>query len=107
MQKTSIAPQEAREEDKGLMKEDLEWERSDKEIRGDIVPSAMPAVVAVEPEKWEVMAAVLMVEMEEKEFSPTFPVWQLGTVAVGPAGLGTEPVARVDWVAEETAEVIP
>ena len=88
------------------MKEDPDWERSDKEIRGDIVPSALPAVVAEEPEKWEVMAAVLMVEMEEMEFSPTSPVWPLGTAAVERAGRGTEPVARVDRAAAETQEVI-
>jgi hypothetical protein len=65
----------------------------------------MPAVVAVEPEKWEVMAAVLMVEMEEKEFSPAFPVWQLGTAAVEPVGRGMEPVALVALAVEETEEV--
>jgi len=65
----------------------------------------MPAVVAVVREKREVMPAVLMVEMEEKEFSPTFPVWQLGTAAVGPVGRGMEPVAPVEWAVEETVEV--
>jgi hypothetical protein len=52
------------------MKEGLEWELSDKEIRGDIVPPAMAAVVAAGREKREVMPAVLMVEMEERGFSP-------------------------------------
>jgi hypothetical protein len=69
----------------------------------------MPAVVAAGREKRVGTPAILMVEMEEMEFSPTFPVWQLGTVAVGPAERGTkmEPVVPVGWAAEETAEVIP
>jgi hypothetical protein len=30
-------PREAREEDKGLIMEDLDWERPDREIRVDII----------------------------------------------------------------------
>jgi hypothetical protein len=40
-------PREAREEDKGLMKEDPDWEHPDREIREDIILTAAPGVVEV------------------------------------------------------------
>jgi hypothetical protein len=43
--------------------------------------------------------------MEEMEFSPTSPVWPLGTGAVEPADRGTGPVALVEWAVVETGEV--
>ena len=89
------------------MKEDLEWELSGRDIRVDIILTAAPGVAEAGLEEWEVTPAVVRVEMEEMEFSPTSPVWLLGMVAVEPAGRGTEPVARVERVAEETQEVVP
>jgi hypothetical protein len=44
-------PREAREEDKGLMKEDLEWELSGREIREDIMLTIVPAVAGAELEQ--------------------------------------------------------
>ena len=84
-------------------------ERPGREITEEIILTTMPAVVAAGREKRVGTPAILMVEMEEMEFSPTSPVWPLGTVAVGPAERGTkmEPVVPVGWAAEETAEVIP
>ena len=53
------------------------------------------------------MPAVVRVETADKGFSPISPVWPLGTAAVERAGRGTETVARVERVAEETEEVVP
>ena len=44
-------PRVAREEDKGLMKEDLEWELSGREIREDIMLTIVPAVAEAELEQ--------------------------------------------------------
>jgi hypothetical protein len=82
-------------------------ERPGREIREEIILTTMPAAVVAVREKREVMPAVQMAETEEKEFSPTSPVWPLGTAAVEPAGLGTEPVVPVERVAAGTQEVIP
>ena len=87
--------------------EDQDWERPDREIRGEInLPIALAVAEAV-LEQWEVMPAVARVEMEAMEFSQTSLVWPLGTVAVGPEDRGTEPVVPVDWAEEETQEEIP
>ena len=50
--------------------EDQDWERPDREIRGEInLPIALAVAEAV-LEQWEVMQAVARVEMEAMEFSP-------------------------------------
>jgi hypothetical protein len=85
---------------------DPDWEPPDREIRVDIILLIALAEAEAELEQWEGMPAVARVEMEEMEFSPTSPVWPLGTVAVEPAGRGTEPVVLVERAVEETQEVI-
>ena len=100
-------PREDQEADKGLIMEDLDWERPDREIRVDIILLTALAEAEAVPEEREVTPAAAGVGMVEMEFSPTSLVWPLGTVAVERAGRGTEPVVRVEWAAEETQEVIP
>jgi hypothetical protein len=105
MQKSRQSQQEVRVEEKDLMAEDPEWEHPDKEIRGDINLPIAPEEVEAAQERREAMPVMAGVEMEEKGFSPIFPVWPLGMVVVEPADRGTEPVASVEWEAEETEEV--
>ena len=81
-------------------------ERPGREIREEIILTIMPAAVVAVREKREVMPAVLMAGTADKGFSPISPVWPLGTAAVEPAGLGTEPVVPVERAAAETQEVI-
>ncbi len=86
--------------------EDPDWERPDREIRVEL--NSTTALVAAEAGlgKQEVMRAMAKVEMEEMEFSPTSPVWLLGTAVVERAGRGTELVVPVDWAEEETQGAI-
>jgi hypothetical protein len=107
MRKSRRPPQEVRVEEKGLLAEGLGMERPDKGIGGGINTSIAPEEVEEVLVKSEVMPAMAGVEMEEKGFSPTSPVWPLGTAVVEPAGRGTEPVVPVDWAVEEMPGVMP
>ena len=92
-------------EEKGLMAEDPGMEHPDRGIGVDINLWTAPGEAEVGLEKREAMPATAGVEMEEKGFSPTSPVWPLGTAAVEPAGRGTELVVPGEWVVVETEEV--
>lgn len=105
MQKSRQSQQEVRVEEKDLMAEAPEWEHSDKEIREDINLPIAPEEAEAVQERREATPAMARVEMEEKGFSPIFPVWPLGMVVVEPVDRGTEPVASVEWAVEETEEV--
>jgi len=107
MRKSRRQPQEVRVEEKGSQAAGQEMEHPDRGIGGGINTAIAPEEVEEVLVKWEVMPAMAGVEMEEKGFSPTSPVWPLGTVVVEPAGRGTEPVVPVDWAVEEMQGVIP
>jgi hypothetical protein len=92
-------------EEKDLMAEAPAWEHSDKEIKEDINLPIAPEEAEAVQERREATPAMARVEMEEKGFSPIFPVWPLGMVVVEPVDRGTEPVASVEWAVEETEEV--
>jgi hypothetical protein len=72
----------------------------------DIILSRALAGAEAGLEEWEVTPAAARVETEEMEFSPTSPVWLLGTAVVERAGRGTELVVPVDWAEEETQGAI-
>jgi hypothetical protein len=105
MRKSRRQPQEVRVEEKGSQAAGQEMEHPDRGIGGGINTAIAPEEVEEVLVKWEVMPAMAGVEMEEKGFSPTSPVWPLGTAVVEPAGRGTEPVVPVEWAVVETEEV--
>jgi hypothetical protein len=65
MRELRTTPQEAREEERGLMAEDPGMEQPDRGIGEDIILTAAPAVAEAGLEEWEVMPAINRVEMEE------------------------------------------